>query len=258
VAEQLVHDVRCGVCGFDPSAYDVEYDVTSSADIVMEIVNASAEGLSDEQMADTGDGMSIAELVESLDAAAPDRLAVVHQGLHTAARIGALRVGLGAGPVACTGSVTALHSSDGGVPKTPIDRAAVTSSGVAGDRQDDRTHHGRPLQALCIWSQDVIDALKAEGHPINPGLAGENITVAGIDWASLRPGSRIAIGEIDVLISSYAIPCAKNAGWFTDRYFNRMHHAKHPGWSRLYGIPIGDGTISRDDPVIVLGLGDSA
>ena len=54
----------------------------------------------------------------------------------------------------------------------------------------DRLHHGRPLQAVCLWSQDVIDALRDEGHPIRAGAAGENLTVSGIDWDTIRPGVR--------------------------------------------------------------------
>ncbi len=79
-------------------------------------------------------------------------------------------------------------SRAGGVPKHGVERIEVGWSGAMGDRQGDRRHHGRPFQALCLWSADTIAALRAEGHPIEAGLAGENVTVAGIDWAAVRPG----------------------------------------------------------------------
>ncbi len=176
---------------------------------------------------------------------------VVHEGFHHLADIGDIRAGLGAGPVPARGRVTQLSSSAGGVPKQPIDEAAITPSGVGGDSQNDRKHHGRPCQAVCLYSEDVLAALRAEGHVIEAGFAGENITVGGIDWNSLRPGSRLTVGPISMLVSAHAIPCAKNAAWFADGYFNRMLHSRHPGWSRLYAIPLDSGTVRPGDPVTV-------
>jgi len=97
----------------------------------------------------------------------------------------------------------------------------------------------------------VIEALQVEGHPIAPGFAGENITVSGITWADLRPGSRIDIGPLRLLISAHAIPCAKNAAWFADRDFTRIDHQANPGWSRLYAIPLNSATVAVGDSVVV-------
>ena len=103
----------------------------------------------------------------------------------------------------------------GGVPKLPVaGKVYVSSDGMDGDDQDDKRHHGGPLQTLCLYSLEVIEALQAEGHPIKPGNAGENITISGLDWASLRPGQVLRIGEDLVAeITVPAAPCAKNAGW---------------------------------------------
>ena len=65
--------------------------------------------------------------------------------------------------------------------------------------------------------------------PIRAGAAGENVTVAGIDWATLRPGARILLGDVLIEISAYATPCKKNAQWFADRDFTRIDHGRHPG-----------------------------
>lgn len=175
----------------------------------------------------------------------------VHDTTHHLMDIGRGLHALGAGAPTHTGSVAQLNVSDGGVPKLPVDAAEVTVRGVVGDRQDERKHHGRPLQALCLWSADVIADLQAEGHPIAPGLAGENVTVAGIDWSAVRPGVQLQIGSVLAEVSAWATPCAKNAGWFTDRYFNRMDHDRHPGSSRAYAWVRRPGTIRTGDPVIV-------
>ena len=92
------------------------------------------------------------------------------------------------------GAVVQVNTSPGGVPKLPVPAALITQGGLTGDRQGNRRHHGRPWQAVCLWSAEVIDALAADGHPISYGSAGENITVRGIDWSLVRPGMRLQVG----------------------------------------------------------------
>jgi hypothetical protein len=79
------------------------------------------------------------------------------------------------------GCVEQINVSNGGLPKTPVERATLTVDGLEGDRQGNRKHHGRPFQAVCLWSAEVIADLSAAGHPIGPGRAGENLTLRGID-----------------------------------------------------------------------------
>lgn len=176
----------------------------------------------------------------------------LHEILHHLHDVGRIRARLGDGVPTQTGSVAQLNLGGGGVPKEPVGEAEVTVAGMTGDHQNDRVHHGRGFQALCLYSKDVIEALKAEGHPIYPGAAGENITVEGIDWASLRPGAVILIGDdMKIELSSYATPCAKNAQWFIDREFRRMLHDTHPGWSRVYATVLTPGRVQTGDQVLV-------
>lgn len=149
-------------------------------------------------------------------------------------------------PERARGSVAQLNVSNGGVPKTPVDSVEVTWSGVVGDRQGTRVHHGRPWQALCIWSEDAIAVLQAQGHPIAAGLAGENITVRGLPWAEVRAGVRLQIGTVLCEISAFALPCAQNAAWFTDGEFRAMHHERGP-LSRVYATVLEPGTIAVGD-----------
>ncbi|MFV0316556.1 MAG: MOSC domain-containing protein, partial [Microthrixaceae bacterium] len=81
------------------------------------------------------------------------------------------------------GTLAGIFRSDGGAPKAAVDEIDIAARGPVGDRQADRAHHGRPFQAVCVYSLDVIEALVAEGHPITPGAAGENLTLAGVPWA---------------------------------------------------------------------------
>jgi MOSC domain-containing protein YiiM len=175
----------------------------------------------------------------------------VHDATHHLSDVGRGIHLLGAGAPTQEGTVAQLNLSAGGVPKKPAEVAEVGDRGLVGDRQADRRHHGRPLQALCLWSVDVIDALRAEGHPIEPGLAGENVTIAGIDWATIQPGTQLLIGDVLAEISAWSTPCVKNAAWFVDRDFGRIDHDRHPGWSRAYAWVREPGTIRHGDRVIV-------
>lgn len=147
------------------------------------------------------------------------------------------------------GRVHQINTSQGGVPKLPVDEAVVDFSGVIGDVQEDRVHHGHPEQALCLFSLEVIERFRAEGHPVEPGSTGENITVSGLDWALVVPGTRMTVGPVEIEITGYATPCAKNARWFIDGRYNRMHASRHPGESRVYARVVEGGRIEPGDPV---------
>ena len=150
-----------------------------------------------------------------------------------------------------TGSVHGLFTSGGGVPKLPVDEADVDLRGVVGDVQKTQRHHGRPWQALCLWSKEKVDLLAAEGHPITYGAAGENVSITGIDWADVRPGVRLQIGEVLAECSLYSLPCAKNRRWFADRDSMRMHHETELGISRMYASVLVPGTVRPGDPVVL-------
>lgn len=159
-------------------------------------------------------------------------------------------VAAGALPARAVGSVQQVSASDGGVPKRAIERAEVDLGGVVGDRQATRVHHGRPWQALCIWSSEVIASLVAEGHAIAAGSAGENVTLSALDWADVRPGVRLQIGSVLCQVTAYAVPCKQNARWFSDGDFTRVHHSRGPV-SRVYAVVLEPGQIAVGDSAIL-------
>lgn len=144
------------------------------------------------------------------------------------------------------GIVTGLFLSDGGVPKSAVDDVEVGYRGVSGDRQASRAHHGRPWQALCLWSADIVAEFAAQGHPIRPGSAGENVSIRGFDWSMIRPGVRVTLGTASVTIAAYAIPCHKNARWFADGDYERMSHERGTR-SRVYARVDVPGRITVGD-----------
>lgn len=154
---------------------------------------------------------------------------------------------------AMDGKVHQIAVSSGGVPKLPVTGPVdLHADGVAGDDQADRKHHGGPGKHVCLFSLEVIEALRAEGHPIYPGAAGENITVAGIDWNRIQPGQRLHIGPDAVIeITWPATPCGKNSQWFADRNSKRIDFDLHPGWSRWYASVVTPGLIESGDSIVV-------
>ena len=149
-----------------------------------------------------------------------------------------------------TGSVVGINVSGGGVPKKAITVAKVLRSGLVGDAQNDKKHHGGPDRAVCIYALERIRALQAEGHPIDIGTAGENVTVEGIEWSAVSPGARLRVGAAVLLeIASYTNPCKTIKGSFTDGRFVRIAQRLHPGWSRVYARVISEGEIHPGDAV---------
>ncbi|ODT45264.1 MAG: sulfurase [Nitrospira sp. SCN 59-13] len=142
--------------------------------------------------------------------------------------------------------------SDGGVPKGAVLSAVITTDGLTGDRQRNRKYHGGKDRAVCLYSLELIEALRAEGHPIGPGSSGENLTVAGLDWQHMAPGDRLTIGaQVRLELTSYTTPCRLNASWFKDGDFRRIAQEVHPGWSRLYAKVLNEGVVKPGDAVVV-------
>jgi MOSC domain-containing protein YiiM len=145
-----------------------------------------------------------------------------------------------------------ISVSDGGVPKLPVPEARITVNGVTGDRQRNLEAHGGVDRAICLFSLEVIEALQAEGHTIKPGSSGENLTLAGLDWAHLKPGDQLRIGDaVRLEIVKYTEPCRFNAQWFQDGNFNRINQKKHPGWSRVYARVLAEGMVRAGDAVVL-------
>lgn len=151
------------------------------------------------------------------------------------------------------GRVVQVSVSPGGVPKMPVDRTTVTPLGLAGDAHRDHAHHGGPDRAVCLFSLEAIDALRAEGHAIFPGAIGENLTIAGLTWETVVPGVVLAVGPSVVLeVTRYTSPCANITTTFVGGEYSRVSQKRHPGWSRVYARVLATGTVAAGDPVRLL------
>ena len=150
------------------------------------------------------------------------------------------------------GRVHAIHVSNGGVPKRPRDSCRITIDGVEGDRQRDLRYHGGPMRAVSLYSLDLIDVLRQEGHPIGAGMMGENLTLVGVDWSAMVPGASLTIGPVRLTLTAFASPCKNIAPAFRDEHFVRVSQKVHPGWSRLYAKVDREGIVTVGDPVHII------
>ena len=141
----------------------------------------------------------------------------------------------------------------GGVPKTRVAETFIATEGVQGDKQRDLKFHGGPERAVCLFSVERIRALQDEGHPIDCGTAGENLTVSGLDWNDAVPGARLFVGdEVELEITSFTSPCSHIAASFADGEFTRISQKLHPGWSRVYARVLREGTVREGDAARLL------
>jgi MOSC domain-containing protein YiiM len=156
-------------------------------------------------------------------------------------------------PVADRARIVQISVSAGGVPKRAVPAARVTALGLEGDLQRNRRLHGGPERALCLFSLERIHTLQKEGHPITPGSIGENLTLEGVDWDTVGPGSCLRLGaEVIVQITGYTAPCINICGSFHDRKVSRVSQQRHPGDSRVYARVLREGVLSSGDPARIL------
>ena len=148
--------------------------------------------------------------------------------------------------------IHSIQISDGGVPKTAVEEALVTPTGLRGDRQRDLRHHGGPQRAVSLYSLEVIESLRSQGHPIAPGTTGENLTIAGLDWGKLASGQALHVGaEVVLELTKPAQPCGQIADSFRDGDSTRISTKRFPNDARWYARVLREGTVHSGDQVSV-------
>ena len=148
-----------------------------------------------------------------------------------------------------TGSVLGIFATEeGGVPKPPVDSIDVRLNGVYGEHIRDTKHHGGPKRAVCILSNQTLQFLQQDGHPISGGSTGENLLIE-IEEELLRPGVRLLFTHVELEITSPAPPCKTIKESFTNGDFKQISHTLNPQRTRWYAQVIQEGIISVDEIV---------
>jgi len=141
-----------------------------------------------------------------------------------------------------------------GLPKPAVPRLEITPAGAVGDYNNYRTEKlaGDPAQAILLLTREVLDQLRAEGWPVQPGDLGENLTLAGVAESALGPGARLSIGGVVLEVSLACDPCKETwvlpyIGPARGPAFVKTLRGRR-GW---YARVIQPGAVVPGDPVIV-------
>lgn len=146
--------------------------------------------------------------------------------------------------------VVQISRSGGGVPKHPLERARITASGVEGDWQKDRRYHGGPLQALCLFGNEQVRRLAAEGYPVGPGSLGENLTTEGLPFRDVRIGDVYRVGaDVRFQITKPRVPCT-TIQVYGEGIIKRLWGERVPwGESGFYARVVAAGAVAAHDPL---------
>ncbi len=146
------------------------------------------------------------------------------------------------------GIVASVNANSGGVPKPPIDGTTIRVLGLDGDGHHNPDVHGGVRAAVCLYPQEAIERVRADGHAAFPGSYGDNLTLLGIDWATLAEGDRLELGDDGtgplLELTQYATPCSTQAPWFTEGRIARISHKVHPEDARWYARVLREGPVA--------------
>lgn len=126
----------------------------------------------------------------------------------------------------------------------------VTRTGLIGDEQGDKVHHGGPEKALHHYAREHYAVWIADIPEIAPLLSaapafGENISTLGMTEANVCVGDVFRVGSVVLQVAQGRQPCWKLNAKFqrTDMAF-RVQKSGRTGW---YYRVLEEGTISPGD-----------
>jgi MOSC domain-containing protein YiiM len=146
------------------------------------------------------------------------------------------------------------HPVTSGIWKHPVvGPVAVCGVNLAGDDQADRHAHGGPDKAVYAYALQDYRFWRDEGGlavDAEPGLFGENLTIAGLDVSDARIGERWEVGGVLLEVSQPRIPCYKLGMRVGDPAFpRRFAAAERPG---AYLRIVREGFVTAGDEVAVV------
>ncbi len=99
--------------------------------------------------------------------------------------------------------VAVSSSADNGLAKRPVDVARLVADvGLEGDRHA----RGGPRQ-VSLLDAAVVETLRGEGIPAEPGALGENLLITDFPLDQLQVGARLRVGTAVIEITEARTPC---------------------------------------------------
>jgi MOSC domain-containing protein YiiM len=140
-----------------------------------------------------------------------------------------------------------------GIHKQPtLEPVQIGRLGLAGDEVSDEVNHGGPDQAVYVYGLPDYDYWSEQlGTVLEPATFGENLTVSGLESASLRIGDRLRVGQdgngVLLEVAASRIPCHVLAARMDDLGFvKKFRVAQRPG---AYCRVIETGEVRVNDAV---------
>ncbi|WP_291869625.1 MOSC domain-containing protein [Maribacter sp.] len=140
-----------------------------------------------------------------------------------------------------------------GIYKYPISNSIYLGKlDVLKDTVIDRKHHGGVDKACYLFSADNYDYWKKLYPDLewNWGMFGENLTVNGLDEATLRIGNIYKVGECIIQISQPREPCYKLGIRFGTQ--NILKQFIHHGFPGTYIKVLEEGNVKIGDTLILI------
>lgn len=122
--------------------------------------------------------------------------------------------------------------------------------GLAGDAVVDTQHHGGVDQAVYVYGEPEYAWWSVQlGYELAPGTFGENLTISGLESASLNVGDILHIGAVALQVTAPRFPCATLAARMGDAGFvKRFREAGRPG---AYCRVLKAGAVRAGDAVML-------
>lgn len=143
-----------------------------------------------------------------------------------------------------------------GIDKRPAAGAVrITASGLDGDAQGDRKHHGGPEKAVHHYAFDHYPAWLADHPGLAPmlgrrGAFGENISTTGMTEAGICIGDIYRLGTALVQVSQGRQPCWKlNERFGLPAMARRVQETGRTGW---YYRVLEEGAVAAGDTVTLV------
>src|SRR5262245_37194535 len=144
-----------------------------------------------------------------------------------------------------------------GPERTAIDKrpvpggAMLRTRGFEGDEIGDTRHHGRPDQAVMLFSAARYPEFEARlRRPLSPGAFGENLTVEGTDEREVSIGDVWRIGEATIQVASARAPCGTLGRHLGDPGLVEAIRAPHrAGW---YARVLKEGRVRPGDAMTLV------
>ncbi|GIW07742.1 MAG: MOSC domain-containing protein [Dehalococcoidia bacterium] len=127
----------------------------------------------------------------------------------------------------------------------------LTSGGIDGDAQADRSVHGGPAKAACVYPVEHYPIWTARlGRSLAIPSFGENFTTEGLLEEDVCIGDRFRVGQALVEVSQPRQPCFKLATWNGEPRFARW--VQESGRTGFYFRCLEEGVVQSGDLIVLV------